>query len=89
MSWLSLLSILNLFFAGTLAGVEVASHYGFVTHPTFPWRGRSNQTPSGSHPSSAHPRTGNVWTGFFHHRRHHHGIGNRPQGGLPRRRTRG
>lgn len=35
MSWLSLLSILNLFFTGTLAGVEVASHYGFVTHPTF------------------------------------------------------
>ena len=35
MSWLSLLSILNLFFAGTLAGVEVASHYGFVIQPSF------------------------------------------------------
>ena len=35
MSWLSLLSILNLFFVGTLTGVEVASHYGFVIQPSF------------------------------------------------------
>ena len=35
MSWLSLLSIINLFSAGTLVGIEVGSHYGFVVQPTF------------------------------------------------------
>jgi hypothetical protein len=35
MPLISSLSIISLFFAGILAGVEVASHYGFVIHPPF------------------------------------------------------
>jgi hypothetical protein len=35
MHWVSLLSIVSLFFAGTLAGIEIASHYGLITGADF------------------------------------------------------